>query len=159
MDETTQTCPWCSSPIPPGATACPKCGAVVEGAHPTDIPGLTTIDPKAPKAELPGSVPNPVDWFTAGRDPVFSNSAFKAPSPEVEREIRKMELEAEILNAGTSLMNPTGDVTIDAGAPSGEAIEALEDGLLDKTGPAGETDLADLATPWEDPNRGGSPGA
>jgi hypothetical protein len=65
--------------------------------------------------------------------------------------MRKMELEAQIENAGTELMNPKGDESIDAPAPSDEAIEAMEAGLLDKTGPAGETDLADMAAPWEDP--------
>jgi len=37
------------------------------------------------------------------------------------------------------------------GAPSREAIDALDAGLLDPVGPAGETDLAELAAPWEDP--------
>jgi hypothetical protein len=49
------------------------------------------------------------------------------------------------------MMNPNGDESIDAGAPSEEAIAAYEAGLLDKTGPAGETDLGELAAPWEDP--------
>jgi hypothetical protein len=48
-------------------------------------------------------------------------------------------------------MNPTGDESIEVGAPSQEALEALEAGLLDPVGPAGETDLAELAAPWEDP--------
>jgi hypothetical protein len=66
--------------------------------------------------------------------------------------MRKMELEAQIENAGTSVMNPKGDESIDVGAPSAEAIEAYDAGLLDKTGPAGETDLGELAdAPWEDP--------
>ena len=62
-----------------------------------------------------------------------------------------MELEAQIENAGTELMNPTGDESIDAGAPSDEAIAAQKAGLLDPVGPAGETDLSELAAPWEDP--------
>jgi hypothetical protein len=69
----------------------------------------------------------------------------------VRVEMRKMELEAEILNAGTLVLNPAGDESIEAGAPSREAIDALDAGLLDPVGPAGETDLAELAAPWEDP--------
>ena len=66
--------------------------------------------------------------------------------------MRKIELEAQIENAGTSVMNPTGDESIDVGPPSQEAIEAYDAGLLDKTGPAGETDIGEIAdAPWEDP--------
>lgn len=151
MDETARTCPWCSTPIPPEATACPKCGATVEGAVATDLPGLTTIDPKAPRVALPDALPNPIEWLLTGhRDEAANEEAFRVPSDEVRREIRKLELEAAILNAGTETMNPSGDVSLDVGAPSGAAIDAAENGLLDATGPAGETDLADLAAPWED---------
>ena len=151
MDETSRTCHWCSTPIPPEATACPKCGAAVEGAVVTDIPGLTTIDPKAPRGALPDALPNPIDWLLTGnKNEAANEEAFRVPSDEVRREMRKLELEAEILNAGTEVMNPAGDSSLDVGAPSKEAIEALENGLLDPTGPAGETDLADLAAPWED---------
>jgi hypothetical protein len=41
-------CPWCSSPTPPGAQACPSCQAALV-AYPEDqgigIPGVTEIDP------------------------------------------------------------------------------------------------------------------
>jgi hypothetical protein len=65
--------------------------------------------------------------------------------------MRKIELEAQIENAGQDVMSATGDESIPVGQPSEEAVEALEAGLLDTTGPAGETDLAELAAPWEDP--------
>ena len=152
MDETTRTCHWCSSPIAPGATVCPKCGAAVEGTVPGDFPGLTTIDPKTPRGTLPDAVPNPIEWLRAGNAADGNSDAYHAPSEEVRREMRKMELEAEVLNAGTSLMNPTGDEALDAGAPSEEALEALEHGMLDQTGPAGEKDLADLGAAWENHN-------
>jgi hypothetical protein len=51
-----------------------------------------------------------------------------------------MELEAEIANAGGSVMNPNGDEAILVGRPSQEAIEALKAGLLDDTLPASEPD-------------------
>jgi hypothetical protein len=168
MDEPNRICPWCSTPIPANAKACPNCGAIVEGATTADIPGLTTLDPAANLNR-----PNDPIRSNMGHDP-WSGAAFGAPPPEtapepvaetaaeerlavepptdaVRKEMRKMEFEAEIENAGTELMNPTGDESIDAGAPSIEALEAYEAGLLDTTGPAGETDLAELAAPWEDP--------
>ncbi|MFI5259999.1 MAG: zinc ribbon domain-containing protein [Candidatus Limnocylindrales bacterium] len=155
MEETNRICPWCSTPIPASATACPKCGALVEGAIAKDIPGLTVVDPKAKLGGGQGLVPDSVDpktWFTAGHDEAPVNpEAILPPSEAVRLEMRKIELEAQIENAGSELMNPTGGESIDAGPPSEEAIAAHEAGLLDKTGPAGETDLGELAAPWEDP--------
>lgn len=156
MDETTRICPWCSTPIPPEAGACPKCGALVEGAVAPEIPGLTVVDQKATLGvPSEGIVPDIVDvrsMLGAGRDDPLGNiDAIRPPSDAVRLEMRKIELESQILNAGTTVMNPTGDEARDAGEPSEEAIAAEEAGLLDQTGPAGETDLAALAAPWEDP--------
>jgi hypothetical protein len=156
MDETPQICPWCSTPIPAGASACPKCGAVVEGAVAPEIPGLTVVDLEAKdRARTEGIVPAVVDALQIlgpGGDGTVTNiDALRPPSDAVRLEMRKIELEAQIVNAGTVVMNPVGDESLEAGAPSDEAILAEEAGLLDKTGPAGETDLADLAAPWEDP--------
>jgi hypothetical protein len=153
MDQTSRICPWCSTPIPAEATACPKCGALVEGAPATDLPGLTTVDPEASLGPQPGALPNPLSWLQVGGDsPLTNEAAVQPPSDAVRLEMRKMELEAEIENAGTVLMNPTGDESLEADAPSDEAIAAHEAGELDPTGPAGETDLDVLAEPWEDPD-------
>jgi hypothetical protein len=156
MDETTQICPWCSTPIPAGASACPKCGAVVEGATAPEIPGLTVVDLEAKdRARTEGIVPAVVDALQilgpSGDGTVANIDAIRPPSEAVRLEMRKIELESQIENAGTVVMNPVGDESLEAGAPSDVAIAAEEAGLLDKTGPAGETDLADLAAPWEDP--------
>jgi hypothetical protein len=156
MDETARICPWCSTPIPPEDPACPKCGALVEGAVAPEIPGLTVVDPKATLGvPSEGIVPDMVDvrsMLAAGSDDAAVNiEAIRPPSDAVRLEMRKIELESQIVNSGTTVMNPTGDESRDAGAPSDEAIAAEEAGLLDETGPAGETDLAALAAPWEDP--------
>jgi hypothetical protein len=166
MDETNRICPWCSTPIPATETTCPKCGAAVEGAIVAEVPGLTTVDMKAPldgsddpiRTELGHDPWAGAELGTAGEpgavEPLTAEAEREAvapPSAPVRHEMRKIELEAEIENAGTDLINPTGDETIVAGPPSIEAIEAYEAGMLDETGPAGETDLAALASPWEDP--------
>ena len=148
-------CPWCSTPIPATEKTCPKCGAAVEGAIVAEIPELTTVDTKAATSGDPWSgaefgtagEPGAVEPLTAQEE----REAVEPPSEPVRHEMRKIELEAEIENAGTDLINPTGDETIPAGLPSIEAIEAYEAGMLDETGPAGETDLGALAAPWEDP--------
>jgi hypothetical protein len=157
MDETTsRICPWCSTAIPSGAGACPNCGALVEGAVVPEIPGLTVVDPGA-KLGVPdeGRIPDALDpkaWLQGDLSGTpATDAAFQPPSEEVRLEMRKIELETEIINAGTQVMNPTGDESIEVGAPSTEALEALEAGVLDPVGPAGETDLAELAAPWEDP--------
>jgi hypothetical protein len=155
MDETNRICPWCSTPIPTTAAACPKCGALVEGAIAKDIPGLTVVDPNASLGPSEGLLPDDLDpkaWWAAGRDSAPVNpEALLPPSEAVRLEMRKIELEAQIENAGKEVMNPTGDESIEVGAPSEEAIEAFEAGILDPVGPAGETDMAELAAPWEDP--------
>ena len=157
MDETTaRICPWCSTKIPAAAGACPNCGALVEGAVAPVIPGLTVVDPTA-KLGVPdeGGIPDSMDpkaWLQAGGDISPADAeAVQPPSEAVRLEMRKMQLEAEIINAGTVVMSPTGDESIEVGAPSEEALEALGTGLLDPVGPAGETDMEELAAPWEDP--------
>jgi hypothetical protein len=157
MDETSSSyCPWCSAEIAAGAPACPKCGALVEGAQAAELPGLTEVDTQASPPDeptIPDSV-NPLSWFSAGSeaptlDPPAEDTALEPPTEAVELEMRKMELEAEIINAGTDVMGP-GEETITVGPPSIEALEAYEAGLLDKEGPAGENMDAE-AQPWEDP--------
>ncbi len=153
MDDTNRICPWCSTPIPAAVKACPKCGAVVDDSVVADIPGLTVVDPKA------GAKGDPIRkdmvrdiWSGASAAAATGDvEAVKPPSDAVRLEMLKMELAAQIENAGGEVMNPTGDESIDVGAPSPEAIAAYEAGLLDKTGPAGETDLGDLAAPWAEP--------
>jgi hypothetical protein len=154
MQEPSRICPWCSTSIPAGASACPKCGATVEGAIAPEIPGLTAIDPKATLGSDEGSVPDAMDpkaWLRAGYDgPVVNEEAVLPPSEAVRLEMRKMELEAEIENAGGSVMSATGDSSVHVGKPSLEALEAYEAGLLDSTGPAGETDFDERAKAWEE---------
>jgi hypothetical protein len=133
-DSSTRICPWCSTSIPAGAAACPKCGAAVEGATVAEIPGVTVADPKASFDRDEGLIP-------AGLQ--ADESAFEPPSEAVRLEMRKMQLEAEIANAGGAVMNPRGDEAISVGRPSNEAIEALEAGLLDETALADEVDPAE----------------
>ena len=139
--------------------ACPQCHALVEGATIPDVPGVTSVDPDAVNDSVEtldeGFLPDAIDplaLFHAGHDADPREAAAVAPPSEAVRiEMRKMELEAQIENAGSVVMNPTGDEAILVGRPSDEALAAEKAGLLDATGPAGETDLAELADIWEDP--------
>ena len=154
MEETSRICPWCSTPIPAGASACPRCHATVEGAIAPEIVGVTVPDPKATLGFDEGSVPDAIDpkaWLKAGHEGrEFNEEALLPPSEAVRLEMRKMELEAQIENAGRSVMSPTGDVARNVGEPSREALAAFDAGLLDATGPAGETDIAERVKIWEE---------
>lgn len=152
MDETSRTCLWCSAKIPAGATACPQCGAHVEGADVPSIPGVTDVD-FSQRLGDEGRLPDSIDasaWMSAGKDDFSATEeAILPPSEAVRREMRKIQLEAEIENAGRAVMSATGDEAIEVGMPSREAMEAYEQGLLDGTGPAGETDFAERARELE----------
>ncbi len=159
MDESNRICPWCSTPIPAAEKACPKCGAIYDGSLTKDIAGLTVVEVKAPdldndpiRTDLGHDVWSGASSATAQDSGAEEQAAIEPPSDAVRAEMRKMELEAEIENAGTNVMSATGDESIPVGPPSIEAIAAYEAGLLDQTGPAGETDLGELAAPWEDPD-------
>jgi hypothetical protein len=146
--DTAKSCPWCSTSIPTGADTCPNCGAAVEGKVPSAIPGVTEIDPTASLGADQGSLPDDIDplsWLGAGDEAPIDREAILPPSPEVEAEIRRMELEAEIANAGGTVMGATDDVSRDAPLPSEEAIAALEAGLID----ADEEELAERAKALE----------
>jgi hypothetical protein len=132
--ETTKSCPWCSTAIPAGAAACPKCGAAVEGKAGPSIPGVTEVDSTARLVDEEGHVPDavdPVSWLSAGHSGPVDHEAVAQPSADVQAEMRRMELEAEIANAGGMLMSATDDESDDAPLPSEEAIAALEAGLID----------------------------
>jgi hypothetical protein len=151
MNETSRICLWCSATIPAGATACPNCGAHVEDAQGKEIPGVTEVD-YTKRLEDEGRLPDVIDpsaWMSAGHDdPSTTEEALLPPSEAVRLEMRKMELEAEIENAGGSVMGPD-DTARPVGMPSREALEAFDRGLLDQVGPAGESDLADRARELE----------
>src|SRR5664279_1921034 len=157
MDQTTfRICPWCSTQIPSNMAACPKCHALVEGATMVDVPGVTAVDPTAtigsPDEGIVPDLVDPLAMIRAGNDVDPREAAAVAPpSDAVRLEMRKMEMEAEIENAGSVVMNPTGEEAILVGRPSDEAPAAEKAGMLDATGPAGETDLTELADMWEDP--------
>jgi hypothetical protein len=129
-ESSTQICSWCSSPLSPGMSACPKCGAKLEGWESASLPDF-----------------NPS--VLAGSD----RTAIEPPGEAVRFEMRKMELEAEIENAGGAVMSATGDEAEPARPPSEEALAALSAGILDPVGPSGETDLRERAAVWteEDP--------
>jgi hypothetical protein len=141
MSETT-TCPWCSSTIPAGASRCPSCNATVEGAATPEILGVAEPSPKPPLPPDAGIVPEAIDPVAILREEraqeAENPAAFAPPSDAVRQEMRKMELAAQILNAGETVMNPGSDMANDVGRPSRQALEAAREGLLDDAVPPSE---------------------
>jgi hypothetical protein len=120
------TCPWCSAELPSAAAStCPSCGATLIGESDAPLPGLTTIDPDAVargvKPVTPERRSKLLSWITgedAGGDEAPATPESLAPPPlEVQREMLRMELEAEV-----------ADLQAEADAL---AAAAREEGLLE----------------------------
>jgi hypothetical protein len=101
------SCPWCSADLPSAAaSACPSCGATLIGDTDAPLPGLTTIDPDAVARGLKPVTPERksklVSWITGddegGEEAPGTPESLAPPPPEVQREMLRMELEAEVAN-------------------------------------------------------------
>jgi hypothetical protein len=101
-------CPWCSAAIVPGSPTCASCGASLESEEDRDVPGLTAVDMailRGEKKEEPAPSRNRLlswisgDYTVEPAPPTPSESqALAPPDPEVQREIIRLELEAEVAN-------------------------------------------------------------
>ena len=96
-------CPWCSAAFVPGSPTCPSCGAILESDEDRDVPGLTAVDPGALRPEAKPASRNRLLSWISGEYPDDAPSASEAtalapPDPDVQREILRLELEAEVAN-------------------------------------------------------------
>lgn len=99
-----QTCPWCSTQVTADTATCPTCGAVLKGDEDTILPGVTAVDDKVLRGETakPQQRSRLLSWISGEYDePEGAKAdpgAIAPPDPEVQREIRRLELEAEVAN-------------------------------------------------------------
>jgi hypothetical protein len=97
------SCPWCSTIVTPGTATCPNCGAVLEGDEETVLPGVTAVDDKILRGETkPQQRSRLLSWINGDYDepeggPV-DPSAIAPPDPAVQREMRRLAIEAEVAN-------------------------------------------------------------
>jgi hypothetical protein len=96
-------CPWCSAAVVPGSPTCASCGAILESDEDKDVPGLTAVDLGALRPETKPASRNRLLSWISGEYPEEAPSANEAqalapPDPEVQREIIRLELEAEVAN-------------------------------------------------------------
>jgi hypothetical protein len=99
------SCPWCSAELPSDAApTCPSCGATLIGESDAPLPGLTTIDPEAVargvKPVTPERRSKLLSWITGedggGEEAAATHESLAPPPLEVQREMLRMELEAEV---------------------------------------------------------------
>ncbi len=96
-------CPWCSAAVVPGSPTCASCGAILESDEDRDVPGLTAVDLAALRSEAKPASRNRLLSWISGEYPDEAPSASEAqalapPDAEVQREIIRLELEAEVHN-------------------------------------------------------------
>lgn len=97
-------CPWCSAALVPDSPTCPSCGAILESDEDRELPGLTAVDHTILRSgeTKPAGRNRLLSWIS-GEYPEEAPSASEAqalapPDAEVQREITRLALEAEVAN-------------------------------------------------------------
>ncbi len=102
-DSAALHCPWCSAELPSAdATECPSCKATLVSTAEAAVPGVTAIDVEAmlrgrrePTKQRGGIL----GWISGEAGDEMPSAAdlksFEAPSPDVRREMLRLEIEAE----------------------------------------------------------------
>ena len=103
-DRTDPTvCPWCSASVTSETEICPSCGAVLLSDGEPVLPGVTAVDDKVLRGETrPQPRSRLLSWIS-GEYPEEEATpddaqAIAPPDPEVQREIRRLAIEAEVAN-------------------------------------------------------------
>lgn len=100
-------CPWCSAELATDATTCASCGAILTSDEEQDLPGLTAVDLAVLRIERrPPQRSRLLKWISGEYpDDALTEGALEAdakalepPDPAVQREILRLELEAEVAN-------------------------------------------------------------
>ncbi len=97
-------CPWCSTPVAFDTPTCPSCAAILISDEMPDLPGVTAIDVAAMRREVkqPKSRSRLLSWisgeYSDEAPSVAESDALAPPDAEVQREILRLALEAEIAN-------------------------------------------------------------
>jgi hypothetical protein len=129
-------CPWCSTSVTPETETCPTCGAVLKGDEEPVLPGITAVDEKVVRGETRPQDRNRLLSWISGEYADESTTEAEAqaiapPDPEVLREIRRLEIEAEIANLTAEVQARRVEAVVDVideGDPAAAeaAVAALE---------------------------------
>ena len=148
MTDPTPRCPWCSAELPAGdLESCPSCKATLSspsGAEP-DIKGVTSLDPLAiiqaraevarPRNRIMSFITG--DVATGNADPAANASSLAPPPADVRREMRRLEIEAEVADLEAESVALKTDVVVEMGI-SLSALAGADADLAAATAPADE---------------------
>jgi hypothetical protein len=139
---TGTVCPWCSAAVTPETVICPSCAAVLISDVEPDLPGVTEVDAKILRGEKPPPPRNRLLSWISGDYPDQASSpadaqAVAPPDPEVQREIRRLEYEAEVAS-----LQAEADALLSEAVVEGRVVE-VPDGIRPlELDPAGEGETA-----------------
>jgi hypothetical protein len=129
-------CPWCSTSVTPQTETCPTCGAVLIGDEETVVPGITAVDEKIVRGETrPQDRSRLLSWISGEYADESTTEAeaqaIAPPDPAVQREIRRLQLEAEIANLTAEVQARRVEAVVDVidegdPAAASAAVAALE---------------------------------
>lgn len=128
-------CMWCSAALPSDSeTTCPSCGATLVGEGDNNVPGVTAIDAaaivRAGREVKPRSRNRIISWISGDypeEEEHAPEGSLTPPPPEVQREMLRLELEAQVAN-----------LQAEASALAAEqAVEAVEAGQTPEQAAAG----------------------
>ena len=138
-------CSWCSAALIDDPAICPSCGAILTSDKEQDLPGLTTVDVKAASGQSrPAARSRLLSWIS-GQYPeaVPTQAEIKAdahalapPDPAVQREILRLEIEAEIATLQAEADSIRADALVE-----GRVVGPAEGGVAD----LGDDPVADPA--------------
>src|SRR5262245_39128888 len=129
---TAQICAWCSTQVSAETATCPTCGAVLKGDDETVLPGVTAVDDKVLRGETvkPQQRSRLLSWISGdyeGPEGTKTDpAAIAPPDPEVQREIRRLELEAEVANLQAEVEARRIEAVVDQLDETGDEADAEE---------------------------------
>jgi len=149
-------CPWCSATVTPETVTCPSCGAILVSDEEPDLPGVTAVDAKVMRGEKPPQRSRLLSWisgeYTDEGPATADTQAIAPPDPAVQREIRRLELEAEVASLQAEANAILSEAVVEGrvvDVPEGIRPLAVNDPVETATGAAAE---ADDASPTGEPS-------
>jgi hypothetical protein len=120
-------CPWCSAELKAGVDTCPSCGATLTSRSEPQIPGVTTVAGSvASTRQKPVRASRLMRWINGEPDdsvtlPPATPGSLALPPDDVQREIRRLEIEAELTNLSAEASAIAAEDAVEARAAHDEA--------------------------------------
>ena len=128
-------CPWCSAQLAPDAAVCPSCGANLTSDEEQQLPGVTAVDQELLLRNIKKSPGRSriLSWISGEYEPEGQSQveagALQPPDPNVQREILRLQLEAEVANLQAEADALYAEAVVDGRVSElPEGIEAIATG-------------------------------